>query len=483
MKIVFVQPNGSGNPHLGLMYLVGALKRNGYRDIHHVSLLPPEYGNVEKRTYDYLLSLLRLKPEVVGVTSVTPSWSEAVKICRLAKEHGSTVIAGGPGPSLLREKILEQYPFIDIVNYGEADNTIGQLIRSIEQGTSLKGIKGVIYRENGRVVVNEPNPLITDLDSLSYPDRDALNLWSYHTPFSILTSRGCPYACLYCSKPVHGSKWRARSPEDVVDEIEFLLSTYPEVAEKVKNKISLNDDIFNFDLERAKQICDEIIKRKLDIEIVCANGLHVRTVDYELFEKMKRAGCSEVWFGAESGNPEVLKKAGKGITLQMVRDAVKLAKKAGIKTVGAHFIIGLPYENLETARDSVRFAKELGVDVAGFGYANALPGTKLYEWVIKNGRMLLAQDEFERFKPNIAPTFETPEFSEEERERAYAEAIKLIDSLYRRKALRPMNIINFITGLRSIDDLKWACGKIHGYLFEKDLRYKHASLKPSTIRN
>lgn len=482
MKIVFVQPDGSGNPHLGLMYLAGVLKKEGYQDIHHVSLLPPEYGNVEKRTKDYLISLLGQKPDVVGVTSTTPSWGEAVKICKLAKEYDSTVIVGGPGPSLLREKILEQYPFIDIVNYGEADNTIGHLIKCIEQGSSLNGIKGVIYRENGKIIQNEPNPLIMDLDSIPYPDRDALNLWSYHTPFSILTSRGCPYACLYCSKPVHGSKWRARTPKNVVDEIEFLLDRYPDIARKVKNKISINDDIFNFDINRAKQICNEIIQRKLDIEIVCANGLHVRTVDYELFEKMKKAGCSEIWFGVESGNPEVLKRVGKGINLQMVKDAVRLAKKAGVKTIGAHFIIGLPYENIGTARDSIRFARELGVDVAGFGYANALPGTKLYEWVMKNGKMLLEHDEFDRFKPNIAPTFETPEFSKSDRELAYSEAIKLIDELYRRKALRPDEFINFITSLRSIEDLKWAGNKIYAYLFKKDLRYGYSDFKPSTIK-
>lgn len=483
MKIVFVQPNGSGTPQLGLMYLAAALKKEGYQDIHHVSLLDPEYGNVEKRTYDYLISLLRQKPDVVGVTSTTPTWGEAVKICKLAKEYGSTVIVGGPGPSLLLEKVLEQYPFIDIVNYGDADNNIAQIIKSIEKGASLRGIKGVIYRVDGKIIQNEPNPPIMDLDSIPFPDRDALNLLSYHAAFSILTSRGCPYACVYCSKPVHGRKWRARSSKNVVDEIEFLLKTYPSVAKKVKNKISIVDEIFNFDLGRAKQICDEIISRKLDIELVCTSGLHVRTVDYELFEKMKLAGFSEIWFGVESGNPEILSKIGKGINHQMVRDAVTLAKKAGIKTVGAHFIIGLPNENIGTARDTIMFAKKLGADIVGFSYANALPGTKLYNWVMENGKMLLSPEEYDRMRNNTGPTFETPEFSKNDRELAYSEAINLIDTFYRRKALRPMNMINFMIGLRSIDDLKWACGKVYGYLFEKDLRYKHSSLKPSTIKN
>ncbi len=480
MKILLVQADGTGNPHLGLMYLGGVLKHSGYTDIHHVSLLPSEYGTVEKRNKEYLIELLSEKPEMVCVTTTLLYWNKFLDVCKLIKKYSpdTTLVVGGSGPSVLKEKLLD-YPFIDVVCYGEADNTIHKIANTIENNTSLTGINGIIYRENGFAVINNPNPLITDLDSIPFPDRDALNLYSYHSPFTILTSRGCPYNCCYCSKPVHGNKFRARSPLNVVNEIEYLLTTYPDIAKKIKNRITIADDIFNFDINRAKNICDEIISRDLKLNILCTNGFHVKSVDYELMCKMKEAGCSEIWFGVESGNPDILNSIGKGIKLDMVRNAVKLAQQVHIKTIAAHFIIGLPHENIDTVHDSINFAKSLNINVVGFQHANPIIGTKLYDWVLKNGNILIEQEAYTQF--NSEPIFETPEFTKEDRIKVHSEAVTYIDSLYRKKAFTPDAIINSLANLKSTDDIKWAIQKLYTYIFKKNLMYKQGALKPSDI--
>lgn len=484
MKIVFVQPAGTGQPHLGIMYLIGVLKDHGYTDVHFVSLTDPPVS--EMRSREYLVKLLEQRPEIVGVTASSPEWAKTEEICKLSKEYSENVMVGGPHPSIYKEKLLEKYPFIDQVIVGEADNTIHKIVAGIENGTGLDGIPGVAYRENGRIIMNEPNPLIEDLDPVPFPDRDCLDMRTYHSPFTIFTSRGCPYGCIFCFKPVHGNVFRGRSPENVVDEIEFLLDKYPDVAQKIGRKIGISDDVFNFDIDRAKKICDEIIKRDLNIELSCVNGFHVRNVDYELFQKMKKAGFTEVWFGVDSGNPEILKKIKKGITVDMVRNAVKLARKAGIRTIGAHFIIGLVDETPETARDSIRLAKELKLDVVGFNHANILPGTRLWDWVMEHGTPLYPMDDmdFTMYKQlSGIPVFETPEFSADERRKVYSEAIAFGDTIWRKKALSPRSIVNLLVKLRSPADILWALKKFKFFLLEKDLAIKGFPNQPSIKKN
>lgn len=484
MKIVFVQPIGSGTPHLGLMYLIGVLKKEGYEDIHLVSLTEPPAS--EKRSYKYLMNLLKQKPDIVGVTSTTPEWTKAAEICKVAKEYSDVVMVGGPGPSIFPIEILEKYPFIDVVVFGEADNTIHKIVDRIERHISLEGIKGTAYRDNGKIIMNDPNPLIKDLDSIPYPDRDCLlDIETYHAPFSVFTSRGCPHGCVFCFKPVHGNVWRARSAQNVVDEIEFLLSKYPKTAKRIGRTISFADDIFNFDINRAKQICDEIIARNLDIKLVFENGFHVRHVDYELFQKLKKAGCVDLWFGVDSGHPEILKKIKKGITVDMVREAVKLARKAGIPMIGAHFIIGLTDETIETARSTIALAKQLDLDAMGFNHANILPGTELWNWVMKHGKLLypIENMDYSMYKQlNAIPVFETPEFSAEQRKKVYSEAVALMDSVFRRNCLSPRKILKTALSLRSLDDILWASKKLYTILLKKNLRLQPTNVQPSLLK-
>lgn len=319
---------------------------------------------------------------------------------------------------------------------------------------------------------NLPNSIIKNLDT--FPARHLIDLDNYHAAFAILTSRGCPFKCTFCSRPVTGEKWRGRSPKNVVDEIESMLTDYPKIAEKLERNITISDECFNLNKKRAKEICDEILRRKLDITFQCVNGFHPSAVDIELLEKVKKAGCKEIWFGIESGNEQILKRMKKGTTKDGIKRAVEFAKKAGIETIGGHFIIGLEDETIETARDSIRFMKELNLNFAGFNQATPLPNTDLWGYVENHGHFLFEYDDIVNYKSfkmgNTRPQFETPEFRAEERIKAYDEAIKELDKILRRRMLSPKNLLKHANDIRSFKDVIWAANRVRNIIFGKDLR-------------
>jgi len=472
MDILLIQPYGSGHPPLGLCYLAASLEKGGYGNVKIIDL--SESSKSPVRSIGYLEKELKKRPDIVGMTSTTATVNDAITIGRKARQYCDTIMYGGPHATIFQEKILEKIPVFDIVVYGEADNTICEIVERLERTKSLEGVNGVIYRDDGRIIKNPPSPIITDLNSIPFPSRHLLDMEDYHAASSILTSRGCPNKCTFCSHVVTGRRWRGRSPENVVDEIELLLSEYPKVLKKLERNINIADENFNLNKKHAKAICDEIIKRKLDITLTAVNGFHVRGIDKELMKKMKKAGCKEVWFGIESGNSKILKRIKKGITKDMVRHAVKISKEVGIETVGGHFIIGLEGETLETVRDTIKFMKELRLDVGGFNQATPLPGTELWDYVKKHGRFLFDFEEvtnYQNFKmTNTLPQFETPEFTRQERMKAYDEAIYELDKMLRRHALRPKNILKNLREIRSYEDLRWAVSRFKNIMLEKDIR-------------
>lgn len=469
---------------MGLMSLSAILKEKGYKDVTICDLNAniPYY----ERSMEYYKDLLKKKPDIVALTATTPIWPKTKELASIARPHCRTIILGGPHATLFREKVLEACPEIDILVCGEADNTIYNLVKAIDNKEKL-AVNGLIYRKGKKIIKNKPNDYIENLDEYPFPDRDVLNINSYHAPLSILTSRGCPYGCEFCFKPVTGFKWRGRSAENVVKEIEYLLKKYPAIAAGPHKAISIVDDNFNYDIKRAKKICDMITEKELDIEIRAVNGFHVKSVDLELFEKAKKAGFKEIWFGVESGNDEILKNLRKGITKDDVRRAVKLAKEAGIETIGAHFIIGLSGETYETAMETVRFAEELKLDNLGFNHANILPGTRLWDYVQKHGTILYKYDnmDFTKFRQAAGhPIFETPEFTKEDRIKAHTEAMKLTTKIIRKKVMTYENILRFLFRKNSYKDAVWAIKRIHELYFKtKTDAARHKKRKPSEMYN
>jgi len=472
-KILLVQPASTTQPPLGLLYISAVLKKAGYKNIKFVAI-NDDYNKYERST-KYYKDLLKEGQDIVAITTTTPILKEAIDYANLAKKYKTLTVFGGPGATDIKEELIKKVKNLDYVFCGEAENRIAEFFDKILKKEDISNIKGIAYRKNKKYAYTGEPELIKDLNTLPFPDRSILDFDSYSSPITILTSRGCPYNCCYCWKSIHGNWWRERSVKNVVDEIEYLINTYEKEFNKSNRTIGFSDDNFNVDINRAKNIAKEIIRRGIKANLVFASGLHVKTVDLELFQLLKRAGCTEIWFGMESGNEEILASLGKGINMDMVRKAVKLAKKAGIQNIGGKFILGLPEETKKTAMDTINFAKELKLNLVWFNHLVILPHTRLWNWGLKNAKFLYKFDKY-NFKTYVCnyeePVFETKEFSKEERIECYNIAVKYANSLIKKKAFTLKTGINFLKKIKSINDLKIALKKLYTFLFAENLTQK-----------
>ena len=392
-------------PSLSLSYLAAVLQKEGI-EVQMLDLLVAQYSGDKIRH-----KLEEYQPQVVGATCVTLNYPTAARILKVCKDFdpGIVTVIGGPHVSFALKETLLRAPWIDVVVIREGERTLVELIRALERGTGFGQVAGIAFREDKRVVQTEPRPPIENLGELPLPARHLLPLSKYRAlvaPCNIITSRGCPYGCIFCSgRRIFGRKVRFRHPKLVVDELEVI---HKELSFE---KINIVDDTFTANHRHARDVCDEIIRRNLDIQWTAF--ARVDTVTPELVEIMKAAGCSYVLFGVESGSQEILNTIKKGITVDDVRKGVKITTEAGIG-VFASFILGLPGESPETARQSVAFAKELRSEYGakyGFHLLSPLPGTELYEKAEEYGLRILTRN-WARYDAN-EPITETATMSTE----------------------------------------------------------------------
>jgi radical SAM superfamily enzyme YgiQ (UPF0313 family) len=301
-------------------------------------------------------------------------------------------------------------------------------------------IAGLSFRdESGEIVHNPPRPLHQDLDGIPFPAHHLFKIERYTNlqpltdgldpkarAYTIVTSRGCPYNCIYCSKAITGRIWRPRSPENVVAEWRWL------VRELGATEIGVTDDTMTLDLERAKTICRMLISEGLNtVPWITIHGINARNTDEELLRLMKQAGCKRVGFGVESGNQDVLDSIKKQQTVDEVRRAFANAKKAGLETMG-FFIFGLPADTEETMEDTIRLALELDPELANFMIAAPFPGTEMYDMVLREGH-LFSHDWRDFAIHDEKARFEIGDLPAELVERKWREA-------YRRFYLRPSRL-------------------------------------------
>jgi radical SAM superfamily enzyme YgiQ (UPF0313 family) len=337
---------------------------------------------------------------------------------------------------------------IDFVVIGEPEQTVFELAGALEQGNveGLEEVRGIAFIKNGETIITPSRPFIQNLDSLPFPARHLLPMGTLFAAVKkipirgeirkpcarVLTSRGCPYNCIFCSiHIIMGNKWRARSPENVVDEIEQIVHTY-----HVK-QVDFEDDNLTLDKKRMETICDLIVKRGLDIEWYTPNGVRADTLDENLLTKMKASGCKKIRIAPESGVQRVVDQIiKKNLNLRDVEKAVVLSKKVGIK-VGCFFVIGLIGETKKDIEESINYAyklRQLGADNFYFSYATPLYGTELYEQA-KRGGFLRGCFSDEALSA-VEPLIETPEFTADDLRELCARANLVNPTFTRDKVIR-----------------------------------------------
>ncbi|UCD84426.1 MAG: cobalamin-dependent protein [Deltaproteobacteria bacterium] len=421
-------------PPLGIAYL-GAVLRKDYQ-VRLLDTTAEGYDNVEELgtgLVKYGLSYQKIKekisdysPDLVGITCLYSTQFPFVsKICHLIKEINSDMITaiGGYHPTFLAKECLEKEKSIDFIVLGEGEHTFHDLLKQIEHGTDLTHLEGIAFRREDKLQINPKTNYIENLDELPFPARDLLPMEKYFSiniPMSITskhkrctsiaTSRGCTARCVFCPSPnFWGHRYRARSADNVLKELELLIKDY-----QIK-EIQFQDDNLILDKKRAVEIFKGIIDRKLKLQWNTPNGIALWKLDEQLLKLMSASGCYELTLAIESGDQEVLSKIiKKPLNLKRVEELTKIIKNLGIET-NSFFIVGFPGETKEQIRRTFGFAKKLNLDCSYFFIANPNPGSKLYE-ICKEKGYLKEDFDFETidyFKSN----YDTPEFTSQDLEK------------------------------------------------------------------
>ena len=380
-------------PSLGLMYLSAVLIRAGYR-VRHI-----DHTFLERR--EVLAEVERLRPDVVGVYCMITMQDEAFSLAEDLRGKALTIV-GGPYPSGEQEPFLDLF---DLVAVGEGEETILEVMAHLGD-RRFEEVKGLVFKRDGEVVRTEPRARTKDMSWLplpyrgDLPNREYIEYWRRHwgdatTP--LMSTRGCPFRCEFCHKPVFGDLFRARPAESVIAEMR-------EIAALGYDHIWMSDDLFTLNYHRTMELCQAIEEARVPLTWECLS--RVTHVDYELFAQMKKAGCKRVFFGIESGDEGVLKQMSKGITPEQSRATVDACVKAGIKAAG-FFMVGYLGETEESLLKTISFSSSLPLDYVSYTIAYPLPGTRFYskvkerradgEWhYIRHNRLLFNSDFSER---------------------------------------------------------------------------------------
>lgn len=388
-KIVFVNPPlslnqrygklaSAGNtlPPLGLLYLAGIarLKNNQVAIVDASN--KPNFKEAAKE-------IMRHQPRYIAITATTLSIHSAANLAKAIKEENSrlTVIVGGPHITAVPQETMERFPEFDIGVIGEGEEALVDLLHIIEDGGKLDNVNGIVYRDDGKIVLTKERSLIGNLDTLPFPAWDLLPEFprGYQPVASkfqklpaayILSSRGCPYKCIFCDSSVFRSKCRFFSAKYVIEMIKFLYQRYG------VREISFEDDTLLLYKERLIDICESLLKENISLSWSC-NG-RVDAVDLPLLKLMRKAGCWQIGYGIESGVQSILDLSKKNIRLEQIEKAVELTYESGILSKG-FFILGFPTETRRTIRQTIDFSKRIKLDDITVSCMTPFPGSELYK--------------------------------------------------------------------------------------------------------
>ncbi|MDA2933723.1 B12-binding domain-containing radical SAM protein [Acidobacteria bacterium AH-259-D05] len=370
---------------IGLVYIAPIAEQKG----HHVEILdlalegdpdPVLSSKLKERRWD-----------LIGISCMTAEFEGAENVARGVKEFDPEIkiIFGGQHPTMVMEEVLTQ-PYCDFLCVGEGEETFGHLLDVLSSGGDLSQVLGLAYKDQqGETRNNPPRPQIQEVDLIPFPAYHLLDLdryveaesarytAKYKRAIQIFSSRGCPWHCTYCHD-LFGKTFRPRSPENVLAEMKMLYYQYH------IREFMVEDDIFNFDMDRAKKICDLIVEEGLQIGMQFGNGVRLERFDEELMEKLAAAGTHHLCIAIESASPRIQSLTRKNLKLHMVKDVVGWAKKYKIHVLG-FFMMGFPTETVEEINMTIRFACQTDLDEALFSIVIPYAGTQLAKQVVESG--------------------------------------------------------------------------------------------------
>lgn len=440
----FLNQERGHNPPLGILYLAAYLEK--FSDFE-VRILDCQ---VEEVKYDQLSQIIKgINPEVVGVTAMTLTLIDVMKVVKIVKEVNANIkiVLGGAHPHIYPEETIS-LPGVDYVILGEGEISFFELLKCLTEKDykKLYQVKGLVFKDNGNIINNGQGEAIINLDELPFPARSLTPYKKYYSIIAkknpittMFTSRGCPYRCTFCDRPNMGKFFRARSFKNVVDEME-------ECKNMGINEILVYDDTFTVNRPRVIDICREIQKRKL--EIFWDIRARVDNINEEVLRELKKANCQRIHYGVEAGTEKILKVLNKGITLKQVETAFRLTRKIGIQTL-AYFIIGSPGETKEDILETMNFVKKLNPDFVQFTLLTPFPATPIYADALRRG--ILKYDYWQKFAENPTSDFKTKYWEENFNEQ---ELISILNLVYKNFYFRPNFMLKEIFRTRSLSELK-----------------------------
>tara|TARA_B100000686_G_scaffold354960_1_gene468519 strand:+ start:6809 stop:8278 length:1470 start_codon:yes stop_codon:yes gene_type:complete len=460
MKILFLNPprfhelvgknpsviehNRGYNPPLGVLALATAVRNTGKHEVSALDCQPRQL------TYEKLeMFFIENQFDVVGITAMTFTLIDVMLAAEIVKktQPDCKVVLGGAHVHIYPEETI-QLKNIDFLVQGEGEIAVIEFLESLEGKRQFCDVSGLVYLEHGKFFNNDIAPKIENLDSIAYPDRTFLPVDHYGSLLArgskittAFTSRGCPYRCTFCDRPmsptISGFRWR--SAKNVVDEME-------ECVGLGIREILIYDDTFSVRKDRVYEMCDEILSRGIDV--TWDIRAHVNTLDGGLLRAMKRAGCDRIHYGVESGNDRMLKVIKKNMNVRKVREIFKETRKAGIEAL-AYFIIGQQTETLSDIQDSIDLAKDIQPDYCHFTIFCPYPATEIYETGLSRG--VIKQDVWREFSKSPRPGFELPVWEEIFTRR---ELYELIVKCYKSFYTRPSYMMKRMLSIRSFGELK-----------------------------
>lgn len=431
-------------PPLGLLYIAAYLRKK-YSKINIQILDSPAY---KLSLNGFRRRLKVFHPDIVGITVYTTTFSIVLKTAKVVKKAfpNCIIVVGGPHASILPEECLNS-PHIDIAVVGEGEEVFAELSECINKKGDMDKVSNIVYKRNGKIVRTQANCKMINLGAIPMPARDLIDMRLYrpaHGTYrrlpatNMITSRGCPFRCSFCSRGIFGSHYRARFPHNIMEEIEILVKDYG------IREVLFNDDVFTIDKRKTEVLCDLLAEKKLDFTWSCST--RVNLVDPPLLDKMRKGGCFAICYGIEAGDEDILKKIHKGFSLRDAGRAIQWTKEAGMET-RASYILGFPGETKETIRRTIEVSLELDTDFVIYNLISPMPGTEMYEEVKKNRLFLYEGRELYDRVNGVTPLIKLSDMSP-------SELIQFYTSAYRRYYMRPGYVFKQLKQVRSLGDFK-----------------------------